>query len=95
MFKELKDENGKTYNARFVLVEAEGTAVINDWEFIAEVDHTEKGNIITGVGVEVPERYYTSKPICEHCNSNRYRKNTYIVRNKTKQTELTRCRVAA
>ena len=42
VFKELKDENGKTYNARFVLVEAEGTAVINDWEFIAEVDHTEK-----------------------------------------------------
>lgn len=83
VFKELKDENGKTYNARFVLVEAEGTAVINDWEFIAEVDHTEKGNIITGVGVEVPERYYISKPVCEHCNSNRYRKNTYIVRNKT------------
>ena len=82
VFKELKDENGKTYNARFVLVEAEGTAVINDWEFIAEVDHTEKGNIITGVGVEVPERYYISKPVCEHCNSNRYRKNTYIVRNK-------------
>ena len=68
VFKELKDENGKTYNARFVLVEAEGTAVINDWEFIAEVDHTEKGNIITGVGVEVPERYYISKPVCEHCN---------------------------
>lgn len=83
VFKELKDENGKTYNARFVLVEAEGTVVINDWEFIAEVDHTEKGNIITGVGVEVPERYYISKPVCEHCNSNRYRKNTYIVRNKT------------
>lgn len=83
VFKELKDENGKTYNARFVLVEAEGTAVINDWEFIAEVDHTEKGNIITGVGVEVPEQYYISKPVCEHCNSNRYRKNTYIVRNKT------------
>ena len=83
-FRELKDEKGNKYTARFVLVEAEGTAIINDWEFIAELEHTENGNIITGVaGVEVPERYYTSKPMCEHCNSKRYRKNTYIVRNKT------------
>lgn len=83
-FRELKDEKGNKYTARFVLVEAEGTAVINDWEFVAELEHTEKGNIITGVaGIEVPERYYTTTPVCEHCNSKRYRKNTYIVRNKT------------
>ncbi len=82
-FRELKDEKGNKHTARFVLVEAEGTAIINDWEFIAELEHTENGNIITGVaGVEVPERYYTSKPMCEHCNSKRFRKNTYIVRNK-------------
>lgn len=82
-FRELKDEKGNKYTARFVLVEAEGTAIINDWEFVAELEHTENGNIITGVaGVEVPERYYTSKPMCEHCNSKRFRKNTYIVRNK-------------
>lgn len=35
-FRELKDEKGNKYTARFVLVEAEGTAVINDWEFVAE-----------------------------------------------------------
>lgn len=82
-FRELKDEKGNKHTARFILVEAEGTAIINDWEFIAELEHTENGNIITGVaGVEVPERYYTSKPMCEHCNSKRFRKNTYIVRNK-------------
>lgn len=82
-FRELKDEKGNKYTARFVLVEAEGTAIINDWEFIAELEHTENGNIITGVaGVEVPERYYTTRPMCEHCNSKRFRKNTYIVRNK-------------
>ena len=69
-FRELKDEKGNKYTARFVLVEAEGTAIINDWEFIAELEHTENGNIITGVaGVEVPERYYTTRPMCEHCNS--------------------------
>ncbi len=73
-FRELKDEKGNKYTARFVLVEAEGTAVINDWEFVAELEHTENGNIITGVaGIEVPERYYTTTPVCEHCNSKRWK----------------------
>lgn len=66
---------------RFVLVEAEGTAVINGWEFVAEVEHTENGNIIRGTGIEVPERYYHCEPICEHCKTNRRRKYVYIVRN--------------
>ena len=82
-FKELKDDKGGTYTARFILIEAEGTAIINNWEFIASVEHTKGGNIFTGVqGVEIPERYYNGNPVCEHCNSNRYRKYTYIVRNK-------------
>lgn len=83
IFKTLKDERGKEYTARFVVVEAEGTAVVNDWEFIASVEHTEKGNIFTGKQeMEVPERYYTGAPVCEHCGTSRYRKYTYIVRNK-------------
>lgn len=82
-FKNLTDDNGNEYTARFILVEAEGTAVMNNWEFVASVEHTKNGNIFTGVqGIEVPERYYTGNPVCEHCNSNRYRKYTYIVRNK-------------
>lgn len=82
-FKELKDEKGNKYTARFVIVEAEGKAVINGWKFIASVEHTEKGNIINRIGeVEVPERYYSSKAVCEHCNSKRYRKDTYIVMNE-------------
>ena len=58
-FRELKDEKGNKYTARFVLVEAEGTAVINDWEFVAELEHTEKGNIITGVA-EYSKLYITN-----------------------------------
>lgn len=82
-FKELVDDKGKKYMARFIQVEAEGTAVINDWEFVASVEHTENGNIFKGVqNIEVPARYYDSKPVCEHCFSNRYRKYTYIVHNK-------------
>ena len=82
-FAEHTDEDGNKYTVRYVLVEAEGKAVINDWKFIACVEHTDKGNIISKCGceVEVPERYYTSESICEHCNSRRYRKDTYIVQN--------------
>lgn len=83
-FKTLKDDRGVEYQAKFILIEAEGKAVLNDWMFVASVQHTEKGNIInsTGCSIEVPERYYTSEPICEHCNSRRARKDTYIVMNQ-------------
>lgn len=80
-FRDVKDGDRKV-KARFVIVEAEGTAKMNGWQFVATLDHTEKGNVIRSVaGFEVPERYYYSTPVCEHCNSKRSRKNTYIVLN--------------
>lgn len=79
-FKEVEIKGHKQV-ARFIAVEVEGKAIVNGWEFVAKVQHTDNGNIITGVGIEVPEKYYTSKPVCEHCNSKRTRKYTYIVRN--------------
>lgn len=82
-FHELTNDNGKKYIAKFIQIEAEGNAIINDWKFIASVEHTENGNIIKKCcyDVEVPKKYYTSKPVCEHCNSSRFRKSTYIVQN--------------
>lgn len=81
-FRELKDSKNNPYLARFIVIDAEGKAIVNNWEFVASVEHTEKGNIFTSItGIEIPDRYYTSKPVCEHCNTNRYRKYTYIVRN--------------
>jgi hypothetical protein len=81
-FQTLKNEQGFEYTAKFILISVQGTAVVNDWAFVASLEHTENGNIIKRVcDVEVPERYYTSKPVCEHCNSSRYRKNTFIIRN--------------
>lgn len=82
-FRELTDKNGNKHIARFVMVEAEGVAVVNGWKFIATIVHTEKGNIINkACEVEVPERYYNSDPVCEHCNSNRRRKDTFLVMNE-------------
>ena len=79
-YRTLKDERGNEYQARFVIIEAEGVAVVSGWKFIASVEHTEKGNLINrACDIEVPERYYTGRPVCEHCNSQRARKDTYIV----------------
>ncbi len=81
-FAEYEDENGSKYKVKYILIDVEGTAIVNDWRFIASIEHTEKGNIIKSCcNIEVPERYYTSKSICEHCNSKRHRKDTYIVQN--------------
>lgn len=69
-------------NARFVIVEVEGTAIINDWMFIASLEHTENGNIIKcAVKTEVPERYYYAEPTCEHCTTKRARTHSYIIQN--------------
>ncbi len=77
-------ETGEKVTHHYIIVEAEGKAVINGWQFVAEIEHTEKGNIISGVGgINVPKMYYNRKPICDHCKSDRMRKDTYIVRNES------------
>jgi len=82
-YRTMKDDLGQEYTVRYVLIEAEGVAEINGWKFIASVEHTPNGNIIRqACGIEVPERYYTGDPVCEHCHSNRVRKDTYIVMNE-------------
>lgn len=69
---------------RYIEIETEGIAKINNWMFVATVDFCENGNVIRKSGnveVEIPERYYTSEPVCEHCNTKRSRKDAYIVMN--------------
>lgn len=82
-YRELTTEGGEKYTARFVLVEAEGRAVVNGWKFVASIQNTEKGNILEKATdeVEVPERYYTGAPVCEHCGNRRV-KNTFLVYNE-------------
>lgn len=82
-FREINtDDMEEPLVQRYILVEAEGKAIVNNWEFVATLEHTEKGNIISGYGEhEVPERYYNAEPVCEHCNSKRRRSNTYIIFN--------------
>jgi len=82
-FKEVTDEDGNTFVGKFIIIDAEGVAKVNDWRFIASVDFTENGNIINkAVDVEVPERYYKCKPHCEHCNMDRKRRYAFIIQNE-------------
>lgn len=77
------EESGKEYTARYIRVEVEGSVKHNNWEFIATIDHHESGNVIRAYNteVEVPMRYRTCGPSCEHCNKIRSRKDTYIIHN--------------
>ena len=81
--KEVDVPSGKKEIVRFIDIECEGTAKINGWQFVASLEHTEKGNIISGVpGIEVPSRYYSCGPWCEHCKERRDRKQSFIVLNE-------------
>lgn len=68
---------------KFILVEVEGTAKINNWECIAVLEIHNNGNIIRRINTEIdiPERFKTTQNICEHCNSKRQRNNLYVIHN--------------
>lgn len=78
-----EDGTPKFENCNFIIVKAHGTAIVNGWEFVASVEHTEAGNIFSKAlsDVQIPKKYYASKCYCEHCNTNRTRKDTFIIRN--------------
>ena len=81
-FRDYMDENGNEFTLRFVLVEAEGRALVNGWRFVASIDATDKGNIINrACDIEVPERYYDCDIVCEHCGNKRV-KYAFIVMNE-------------
>lgn len=81
-YREVKDPDGEKHHLRYVEVEAEGKAQMNDWMWLASVEHTEKGNLIHSPrDITIPEKYYTSGGYCEHCNSNRARRYLYLVGN--------------
>jgi len=53
------------------------------WEFIATLQHLPTGeNIIRAIvdDADIPTQYRTVGSDCQHCQSKRYRKDTYIVR---------------
>lgn len=83
-FKTETDENGNEITRKYIVVEAEGEAKAEGWVFAGTIEHTEVGNILRSVSDEhkIPERYRDAEPYCEHCNTKRARKDTYVVFNE-------------
>lgn len=79
----LDPDAGPAQWVRFLHVEVSGQApTLNGWTFIARLQHEAAGTIICAApGVTVPEIYRTARPICEHCHTNRPRRDTFLVRN--------------
>ena len=82
-FKEITCPNKNKQTFKFIVIEVEGTAKLNDWEFVASIDHFKNGNVIRKAitNLEIPDKYRYGDSYCEHCNTKRSRKNTYIVHN--------------
>lgn len=82
-FRDVKDDNGSIITVKYIEVEVEGLLRHENWEFIATIDHHDIGNIIRQFNTEIkiPDRYRHTDPICEHCNTRRRRKFTYLVHN--------------
>lgn len=68
---------------KFILVEVNGTAKIDNWECVAVLEIHDVGNIIRRINteIEIPERFKNTDNICEHCNSRRQRNNLYVIHN--------------
>lgn len=82
-YREVKEDD-RIYNVKFCIVEVEGIAKINDWVFVATIQHKDNGNIIRQfkTDIEIPELYRYTDSVCEHCNSKRIRKDTYLIYNE-------------
>lgn len=75
-------QHGMTIDAKYIVVEVDGMAIINDWEFAGVIEHLPSGNIVKSAGARyIPPHFATAPCMCEHCNSIRDRKDTYIVHN--------------
>lgn len=85
-FREIKDEDGEKYLARFIRVEAYGTAICETgWKVVAVIDHfgCDSGNVIKMIDqmkeYNIPDKFYHSSNICEHCNTKRSRTTTILI----------------
>jgi hypothetical protein len=56
--------------------------VLHGWRLLAKVEFLPNGNILKTVveGVDL-SKYHHTESMCEHCNTARYRVNTYVVQN--------------
>ena len=86
-----KPYTGTVISMKHVKVHGEAP-ILNGWQFLGKIIHTEEGNIIKAVpGVhDIPPTYRNEAPKCDHCGYKRNRIDTFIVRN-TQTGEMKQC----
>lgn len=52
---------------------------ISGYRLAAVLEHTEAGNIVRNVVDNLPEKYRTSLPTCDHCQKDRRRNETFVL----------------
>ena len=75
-----------THAIHCTVVRVEGGRIRLDggWTFIGTLEHTPAGNILRAVPDQtIPDAYRLVKPVCDHCQLARKRKDTYIVRDES------------
>ena len=80
---EIQDEEGRwtKVTIKAIEVEVSGTAIAESgWRLAGKIEHLETGNVIHSFSdVVIPDWYRSASPRCEHCNSDRHRKETYVL----------------
>lgn len=87
--EETKISKNKIQEWGYVAVSGQAPA-LKGWTFLATLAHEEVGTIIRRVpnakfeGTDIIDTAYfrQAKPVCDHCNTRRARKDTYLVRNE-------------
>ena len=77
-------EDNRTVEKRYTVRVSGGFPYLSGWHFVATIEPSEStqgGNMLYAVpGETVPEQYRAATMDCDHCGTNRYRKQTFIVR---------------
>jgi len=73
--------DGVKYPYTEIEVELDLDYKVGDYELVAQLEHTPNGNIIRQINPDkqVPERYRNTNCYCDHCHTNRERKNTFLL----------------
>lgn len=74
----LETINNVTYP--MVEVAVSGKAIVSGWEYVGMIEHTKFGNMVYSQE-EMPVEYRDADAHCDHCNIDRFRNKSYVVRN--------------
>lgn len=61
---------------------------INDYEFVASLQHLNEGEVLISGKNNIPEKYKQSKSECDHCKINRFRKKTFLLKKEDEYIQV-------